>query len=212
MINRSILRKYLVLFLIAGLIVSCSPAYVKRSEPGGEDERGRREILDYARSLLGVKRLSEIDGRFKNDCSGFVNGVYAVKGRKIKYKYVRAGRSLSESLYLTLKDRNLTYPDIPPQPADAVFFKNTLENSYDKVTHVGLVEEVQTDGTVVVLHYGSGRVCRLKMNLRHPYDYKNDRGEIINDYLKRNGGRQARGDLSGALFFMFGDVYRYTGQ
>jgi len=91
-----------------------------------------------------------------------------------------------------------------------VFFKNTLENSYDKITHVGLVELVQDDGTVVILHYGSGRVGRIKMNLWHPYDYKNDRGEIINDYLRRSGGRQNREDLAGALYFMFGDAFRYT--
>jgi hypothetical protein len=65
---------------------------------------------------------------------------------------------------------------------------------------------------VVILHYGSGRVGRIKMNLRHPYDYKNDRGEIINDYLRKSGGRQSRDDLSGALYFMFGDAFRYTTQ
>jgi hypothetical protein len=210
MANKPLFLKRLAFLLLAGLAVSCTPAYVQRGQPGTAEVQGRREILDYARSLLGVKRLSEIDGRFRSDCSGFVNGVYAVKGRKITYKYVRQGRPLSESLYLTLNDRNLVYSDMPPQPSDAVFFKNTLENSYDKVTHVGLVEEVQADGTVVILHYGSGRVCRLKMNLRHPYEYKNDKGDIVNDYLRRNGDRQTSGDLSGALFFMFGDVFRFT--
>lgn len=199
-----------LLLLTATLAVSCSPAYVQRKEPAGDEMQARLALVNYAKSLLGVKRLTEMDGRFKNDCSGFVNGVYAVMGRKIKSNFVRQGRSLSESLYLTLNDRNLSYGDMPPQPADAVFFKNTLENSYDKITHVGLVEEVQKDGTVVILHYGSGRVGRIKMNLRHPYDYKNDKGEIINDYLRKGGERQNRDDLAGALYFMFGDAVRYT--
>jgi len=204
-------RHGLILFA-AALAVSCSPAYVQRKEPAGDEMQARLALINYAKSLIGVKRLSEIDGRFKNDCSGYVNGVYAVMGRKIKYNFVRQGRPLSESLFLTLRDKNLSYVDMPPRPADAVFFKNTLENSYDKITHVGLVEEVQEDGTVVILHYGSGRVGRIKMNLRHPYDYKNDRGEIINDYLRKGGGRQSRDDLSGALYFMFGDAFRYTTQ
>ncbi|MDO9068204.1 MAG: NlpC/P60 family protein, partial [Deltaproteobacteria bacterium] len=199
-----------LLMLTAALAVSCSPAYVQRKEPAGEEMQARLALVNYAKSLIGVKRLSEMDGRFKNDCSGFVNGVYAVMGRKIKYNFVRQGRPLSESLYLILRDKNLSYGDREPRPADAVFFKNTLENSYDKITHVGLVELVQEDGTMVILHYGSGRVGRIKMNLRHPYDYKNDRGEIINDDLRRNGGRQSRDDLAGALYFMFGDVFRFT--
>jgi len=199
-----------LLILTAALAVSCSPAYVQRKEPAGEEMQARQDLVKYAKRLIGVKRLSEMDGRFKNDCSGFVNGVYALMGRKIKYDFVRQGRPLSESLYLTLRDKNLTYADMPPRPADAVFFKNTLDNSYDKITHVGLVEDVQEDGTVVILHYGSGRVGRIKMNLRHPYDYKNGRGEIINDYLRKRGERQSRDDLAGALYFMFGDAFRYT--
>jgi len=199
-----------LLILTAVLAVSCSPAYVQRKEPSGDEIQARLALVNYAKSLIGVKRLNEMDGRFKNDCSGFVNGVYAVMGRKIKYNFVRQGRSLSESLYLTLDDKRLAYREMPPRPADVVFFKNTLENSYDKITHVGLVEEVQEDGTVVILHYGSGRVGRIKMNLRHAYDHKNDQGEIINDYLRKNGERQSREDLAGALYFMFGDVYRYT--
>jgi peptidoglycan DL-endopeptidase CwlO len=202
--------RYWPIIAAAALAVSCSPAYVQRKEPAGDEAQARQALVDYAKSLLGVKRLSEMDGRFKNDCSGFVNGVYALMGRKIKYKYVRQGRPLSESLYLTLNDRNLAYSDLQPRTGDAVFFKNTLENSYDKVTHVGLVEEVQDDGTVVILHYGSGRVGRIKMNLRHPYDYKNDRGEIINDYLRKGGERQGREDLAGALYFKYGDLFRYT--
>ncbi|MBI4726054.1 CHAP domain-containing protein [candidate division TA06 bacterium] len=201
-----------ILLLTTVLAVSCSPAYVPRKEPVGDETQTRQALVKYAKSLIGAKGLTEMDGRFKNDCSGFVNGVYAVMGRRIKYNFVRQGCSLSESLYLTLNDRNLAYRDMPPRPADAVFFKNTLENSYDKITHVGLVEEVLEDGTVVILHYGSGRVGRLKMNLRHPYDHKDDRGEIINDYLRKSGGRQTRDDLAGALFFMFGNLFRFTEQ
>jgi peptidoglycan DL-endopeptidase CwlO len=199
-----------LIMLSAALAVSCSPAYVKKGEPSGDEAQARQAILNYARSLLGVKRLSQMDGRFKNDCSGYVNGVYAVMGRKIKYKFVRQNRSLSESLFLTLNDKNLAYREMPAQPADAVFFKNTLENSYDQITHVGLVEEVQKDGTVVILHYASGRVTRSKMNLRHPHDHKNDRGEVINDYLRKRGERQNSDDLAGALYFRFGDLYTYT--
>jgi hypothetical protein len=202
--------RYGMILIAAALAVSCSPAYVQRKEPAGDETQARLALVKYAKSLLGVKRLTEMDGRFKNDCSGFVNGVYALMGRKIKYKYVRQGRSLSESLYLTLSDKNLAYSDMQPRPGDAVFFKNTLENSYDKITHVGLVEEVQDDGTIIILHYGSGRVTRTKMNLRHPYDYKNDRGEIINDYLRKGGERQSRDDLAGALYFKYGDLFRYT--
>jgi hypothetical protein len=193
------------------LFVSCAPRYVMKSEVSGAEQDGRQAIVEYAKSLIGTSDLRAISKNFKNDCSGFINGVYAMQGRKIAYIKVRKDRSLSESLYLTLEDRNCAFTDRLPNIADAVFFRNTYQTPYNSVTHVGLVEKVGADGTVTILHYASGKVSRISMNLRHPGDRVNDEGGVINDYVRKdNGGTPRKDYLAGRLFCSYGDIYRYT--
>ena len=193
------------------LMTACAPRYAIKGEVSGAEQDGRQAIVDYAKTLLNVSDLRGIDRNFKNDCSGFVNGVYAVKGRKIAYTKVRKDRSLSESLYLTLEDKNLVFKDRMPGIADAVFFRNTYETAFSGITHVGLVEKVGGDGTVTILHYASGRVARIVMNLRHPGERSDGEGNVINDYVRKDGGGMPRRDyLAGNLFHSYGDLYAYT--
>ncbi len=204
------LRKALVLSALLPL-VSCAPRYALKSEQTPAEQDGRQAIVEYARSLLGTSDLRAINKNFKNDCSGFVNGVYAVQGRKIAYTKVRKDHSLSESLYLTLEDRNCTYRERIPNSADAVFFRDTYETAYRGITHVGLVEKVGGDGTVTILHYASGKVARISMNLKHPGERTDGEGKVINDYVRKDSGGMARRDyLAGMLFYSYGDLYRYT--
>jgi hypothetical protein len=136
-----------------------------------------------------------------------------MKGRRIRYTKVRKDRSLSESLSLTLEDRGLAFKDGRPNIADAVFFRNTYQTPYNSITHVGLVEKIGGDGTVSILHYASGKVARISMNLRHPDTYKDPSGRVINDYVRKDpGGKSRKEHLAGALFDSFGDVFQYTGN
>ncbi len=202
---------WLVLAAASCSLVSCAPRYVMKSEVSGAEQDGRQAIVDYAKTLLNTSDLRAVNRNFKNDCSGFVNGVYAMQGRKIAYTKVRKDRSLSEALCLTLEDKNLVFKDRMPNVADAVFFRNTYQTPYNSVTHVGLVEKVGGDGTVTILHYASGRVARISMNLRHPGERSDGDGKVINDYVRKdNGGAPRRDYLAGMLFYSYGDVYRYT--
>jgi peptidoglycan DL-endopeptidase CwlO len=202
-----------VLAIMAGmaLFTSCAPRYAVRAALAPGEENQRQAIVDYAASLVGTNNLRPINQNFKNDCSGFVNGVYAMKGRKIAYAKVRKDRSLSQSLFLTLEDKGLAFKEGRPNVADAVFFSNTYRTPYNSITHVGLVEKVGDDGTVSILHYASGKVARISMNLRHPDTHKDPGGRTINDYVRKDAGERSRKEyLAGALFHSFGDIFTYT--
>jgi peptidoglycan DL-endopeptidase CwlO len=195
------------------LIGACAPRYAMRQKLTPGEENRRQEIVDYAASLVGTSNLRPINQNFKNDCSGFVNGVYAIKGRKIAYTKVKKDRSLSESLFLTLESKGLTFKEGPPNVADAVFFSNTYQTPYNSITHVGLVEKISGDGTVSILHYASGKVARISMNLRHSGTYKDEDGKVLNDYVRKNAdGKSRKQYLAGMLFHSFGDVFQYTGD
>lgn len=195
------------------VLASCSAPYVGRREIPEDELAARSEIVEKARELLGVKDLKPLGHGFKNDCSGFVHGVYQLSGRKIEYRHVRQGRSLSESLYRTLLDRSLTFSEWPPNPGDVAFFWNTVASSETRegITHVALVEEVGPEGTVSLIHYSSGSVNRMRMNLKHPRERTDSSNRVINDYLRRSESGSPRRDyLAGNLFAAYGDLFRHT--
>lgn len=193
------------------LLGACAPRYAVRAGLPAAEQEARRAVMAYAATLVGTGDLRAVDRGFRNDCSGFVNGVFAANGRPIAYAKVRRDRPLSESLYRSLEHRGLVAAAGPPAPADAVFFRNTYDTPYDCITHVGLVEDVANDGTVTILHYASGRVGRIRMNLRRPDVHRDDGGRVLNDYVRKSRDGSPRKDyLAGRLFYGYGDVYRYT--
>jgi len=208
--SRTVIPLLLAVGCLAG---ACAPRYARRAELPPGEENQRQAIVDYAAGLLGVSDLRSLNKNFKNDCSGFVNGVYAMKGRTIAYAKVKKDRSLSESLCLTLEDKGLAFREGRPNVADAVFFSNTYQAPYNSITHVGLVEKIGDDGTVSILHYASGKVSRISMNLRHPDTHKDEDGKVLNDYVRKDpGGKGRKNYLSGARFHSYGDVFQFTGN
>lgn len=196
------------------MLAACSAHYASRREVPQEELTERQAIVQYAAGLVGTLDLRPLGNGYKNDCSGFVGGVYRAHGREIEYRHVHRGRSLSESLYKTLWERDLVFTEHEPSPADVVFFRNTTENSYaDDITHVGLVEGVGADGTVSIIHYSSGSVNRIRMNLRHPRERTDASGQVINHYVRRSASGSPRRDyLAGNLFAGYGDLYRLAAR
>lgn len=77
---------------------------------------------------------------------------------------------------------------------DLVFFKETYDRNRDGrrndgLTHVGIVEEVLKDGTVVFLHRGGKGVARSRFHPSAPsVRYASD-GAVINDYLRAKSSK-----------------------
>jgi hypothetical protein len=92
-----------------------------------------------------------------------------------------------------------------------VFFRETYDQNRDGrrndgLTHVGLVDEVEADGTVVVIHRVKRGVVRYRMNLARPNLRRDPRtGEVINDMLRAPGAGRVP-VLTGQLFASYGSV------
>lgn len=169
-------------------------------------------IARTAAAFVGAPRIEVGGRRFPFDCSGLARGVYlrhgvdlfdgietddTANGVRLIYRHV--------SRYGRIHDG----PD--PRPGDLVFFHNTWDRDgdgrlNDLFTHVGIVERVETDGTVVFVSRVSGGIERYRMNLSAPSVRWADDGRVLNDYMrrKRAGDPPPTRYLTGELFAGFG--------
>jgi hypothetical protein len=92
-----------------------------------------------------------------------------------------------------------------------VFFDNTWDFNgdgewNDPLTHVGIVERIESDGTVVFISRVADAIQRYRMNLRHPQIHKTADGRILNDYIRRKlpSDPNRLGRLTGELFMSYG--------
>ena len=166
--------------------------------------------------FLGRSRVEVKGRRYTSDCSGLVRGVYATQ-RVDLYDglgELDGGNGVGRIFTHVVEHGRIHYgPTV--HPGDLVFFHNTWDFNRDglpndPLTHVGVVEKVEQDGTVTFVSWVSAGVERYRMNLRQPDVHKTANGRILNDYMRRKGP----GDppvmryLTGQLFAAFGTVLR----
>jgi hypothetical protein len=103
------------------------------------------------------------------------------------------------------------YRDHAPLPGDLVFFDDTWDldgdgRADDPLTHVGLVERIEADGTVVFISRVARAVERYHMNLGAPHLHRGPDGRILNDHLRRKRTADDAGIryLTGELFAGYG--------
>ena len=95
-----------------------------------------------------------------------------------------------------------------PQPGDLVFFRETYDRNRDGrrndgLTHVGIVERIDEEGTVTFIHRGSKGIARSRFNPAFPRTRrKGETGAVLNDIL-RSASRGQREWLAGELFVDF---------
>ncbi len=101
------------------------------------------------------------------------------------------------------------------RPGELVFFDNTWDFNVDGIlndplTHVGIVEAVEQNGTIVFISRVSNAIERYRMNLREPNAIRSSDGRLLNDYLRRKKSSDplATGYLTGRLFAGFGTLDR----
>jgi hypothetical protein len=81
----------------------------------------------------------------------------------------------------------------------------------DPLTHVGIVERIEPDGTVVFLSRVADAIERYRMNLRHPHVHTAADGHILNDYIRRKLPTDDPDNivrLTGELFASYGTRLR----
>ncbi len=189
-------------------------AIVEKRMP--DPERGRALVVERARAMLSGRgepyRVG--DKVVRKDCSGLVMAAYSASGFPLE-AYLSAdtqkGESLVARLYRGLAERGRIHEHKVPEVGDLVFFDNTFDRNRDgrandPLTHVGIVESVKADGTVIVIHHARGGALRTRLNLFHPKMRRDPKtGQALNHYLRfADGSKKKR--LAGELFAGFATV------
>ena len=162
--------------------------------------RDARQISKGATAWLGKSKLRHNGTNYRFDCSGFVNAAHAIAGEDLSHRNTAGMVEYAKGLGLYERVGS-------PGQGDTVFWDNTHDRNKngrldDTFTHVGVVERVDDDGTLHVVHLGSKGVVRIRMNLLRPNDYKNASGKVLNSFLRRRTKSDRRGTqyLSGQLY------------
>jgi cell wall-associated NlpC family hydrolase len=176
------------------------------AEPAPPDPVQR--TLSAARAELGKR-----GGREGVDCSTFVYAAYAAGGVDL-YREALPRDSGVQAIRRYVRRHGRLHRRWLPAPGDLVFFDNSYDRNRnglldDRLTHVGIVEDVLYDGTVLVLHSTNHGVVREPMNLRRPHALKGPGGELINAVLRRRTSRDSprTPHFMSELFAGFGTVF-----
>lgn len=169
----------------------------------------RARVVELARSLVGARHVEVGGKRFGDDCTGLVRGVYAQLGLDLMVNGAPRDNGVT-AIWRFLGKHGRLYDGGRPVPGDVVFFRETYDLNRDGavndgLTHIGLVDDVEPDGTVLVIHRVSRGVVRYRMNLTSPHLAKDPSGKILNDGLRLAGGGSAP-KLTGELFVSFGTL------
>src|SRR6266478_3333531 len=180
------------------------------SGPSGED--AIQAVLAAARATLGQAR-PELEGRrLPTDCSGYLRGLYALAGVDL-FSEGRPSDNGVRAMVRWVERHGVLHRHKVPSAGDLVFFDNSYDRNgdgrlNDRFTHAGLVEEVLTDGTMLIIHSTNHGIVREPMNLFRPRDEADGDGRRINAPLRRKATRDPprMPRLMSELFAGFGTV------
>jgi peptidoglycan DL-endopeptidase CwlO len=167
-------------------------------KPGSRDR-----VIESARALVGQKKVVVNGQHFPSDCTGLIKGVFAQEGLDLS-QLAQPGDNGVSAIWRFAQAKGRTYSGGHPVPGDLVFFTETYDKNKDGarndgLTHVGLVDALEPDGTVLIIHRVARGVVRYRMNLEQP-DTASAGGRVINDWL-RAAEKGLRPQLTSQLFY-----------
>lgn len=131
-----------------------------------------------------------VNTKIGGDCSGLVEAINSENQRiyfqpKELSKHYTNTNLKSEALFnLYLKNNKISFSN--PKHGDLIFFINTTDKTKYKskkiITHVGVVDEIQKDGTIVFVHNSGGKNIKSVMNLNLK-NYHIKGGKKVNAYM-----------------------------
>ena len=164
-------------------------------------------LLNAARADLGRR-----GGSAGIDCSTYVRAAYLAAGIDLYAAALPRDNGVQAIHRYVRRHGRLQRARLPAR-GDLVFFDNSYDRNRnhrldDPLTHVGIVEDVLPDRTVLVLHATNHGVVREPMNLRRPHALAGASGQPINAALRRRSAYDAprTPHLMSELFAGFGTV------
>ncbi len=168
------------------------------SSEQGPQRRGSRlgnKVARAAVSFIGHGRIVVDGERQRYDCSGMVCAAHRKADRPLQ--------GSSRMLFDMAKSEGVYHRRKRPSSGDVAFFDNTYDRNKngrrdDDLSHVAIVETVDGDGTITLVHLGGKGIKRIKMNLKRPHDRVDENGKTLNHVIRRgrDGGPVLTGELA----------------
>lgn len=176
--------------------------------PGPAAEPDGLAIAGAASQFVGANCLLVDGENYRWDCSGLVEATLATVGLHLE--------GSGADLLARARDLGVVHHRRRPHIGDIAFFDNTWDRNGnglldDPLSHVAIVEDVDGDGTITLVHLSSSSgVARIHMNLFHPDDHDDGHGKILNDYLRRPGRHDSMRTqyLTGQLWCAFASYWK----
>jgi hypothetical protein len=168
-------------------------------------------LAAWAGRLQGIASLRQVSRAVPDECTGFVRLAYWQVGVELLGPEALARDNGVTAIYRHAAALGALHVGVP-NPGDLVFFVETYDRNRDGLrndglTHVGIVQTVEPDGTVVFVHRVSGGVKESRLNLGHPREMEGPQREKWNDVI-RGATRRDRAYLTGELFAAYAAVDR----
>jgi hypothetical protein len=174
----------------------------------------QQAVAETAGRMVGARTIEVNGRRISYDCAGVTRVIFLRHGIDVYAGgETRPDANGVRLIYGHVKRYGRLHRGPTVRPGDLVFFDHTWDYNGDGVvndplTHVGIVETVESDGTVVFISRVAAAVQRYRMNLRMPNVHRASDGRVVNDYLRRkrwsDSGEEAY--LTGELFAGFGSL------
>lgn len=174
----------------------------------------RSAVVESASRLVGARTILSYGRHITYDCAGVTRAIFLEHGIDLYRGYVGDRKENGVRLiHNHVRQHGILSQDADVHPGDLVFFDNTWDFNgdgqlNDPLTHVGIVEELEADGTVVFISRVANAIARYRMNLNQPHVHKTPDGRVLNDYIRRkrptDPADTAR--LTGELFSSYGNL------
>lgn len=183
------------------------------SLPASYSTPSRSAIVLAASQLVGARTITSQGRSIAYDCAGVTRAIYLRHGIDL-YSDVQSDPKANgvRLIYNHIRRYGILHQGPEVHPGDLVFFDNTWDFNgdgklNDPLTHVGIVEHVEPDRTVIFISRVSGAIERYRMNLDFPHIHKTADGRVLNDYIRRKlpTDPENTGRLTGELFATFGN-------
>ncbi len=172
----------------------------------------RTAIVRTAAKLVGARTIESKGRRIAYDCAGVTRAIFLEHGIDLYDSRTNDSKANGVRLiYAHVRQHGTLHQGPVVHPGDLVFFDNTWDFNgdgmlNDPLTHVGVVERVEPDGTVVFISRVADAIERYRMNLALPHVHKTADGRVLNDYMRRKlpTDPDDMGYLTGELFTFYG--------